>query len=177
MEDGQLRGLVCASDSMIREAAAAAVTAAEYDLVAETSSVADTLEMLKLISTDLIVIDNDLPRALAIEWLSDLHESAPLAAILLIANDEAILDRAMRDGAFGVVYKKELSELSGALQRARAWLNDPDLRKPGERRTGSDRRRKQDWGKVTSERRSGEDRRGPDDSESDSDRDRESGPG
>jgi DNA-binding NarL/FixJ family response regulator len=153
------KGLVCASDSMVRHAAASAVVQAGYDLAGETSSGPDTLELARFIEPDLFVLDNDLPGRVGVEWVPELHEAYPTAAVLLIANDESILERAMSNGAFGVVYRTQLAELAGALRRAWQWLEDPTLRQPGERRTGKDRRHHQDWMKVTTERRSGDDRR------------------
>jgi hypothetical protein len=59
----------------------------------------------------------------------------------------------MQAGAFGVVYKTKLPELSGALRRVKEFITTADERDPDERRTGKDRRQHQDWNKVTSERR------------------------
>jgi DNA-binding NarL/FixJ family response regulator len=154
---------ICASDDTVRQVIAVAVTNAGYDLVSETTQGAALVESARFIGPDVIVLDNDLPWRPGIEWLPELHEAHPTCAILLVANDPGIRNHAVEIGAFGVVYKNQLSELEGALARARAWLSDPELRKPGERRTGRDRRTKQDWNKVTSERRSGGDRRLPSD--------------
>lgn len=154
-----MKGLVCAADTMVRQTAAAAVEQAGYELAGETASGRDTVELARYVRPDVIVIDNDLPWNPGIEWVKELHEEHPVTVILLIANDPSIRERAMEHGAFGVVYRSQLSELEGALRRAGQWLADPDLRVDGERRTGKDRRWHQDWMKVTTERRSGIDRR------------------
>jgi DNA-binding NarL/FixJ family response regulator len=154
-----LKGLVCAGDAMVRQTVAAAITLGGYELVGETQNGPDTLGLAGFVAPDVIVIDNDLPGRFGVEWIPDLLSAHPTTAILLLANDDQIRDRAMAAGAFGVVYRSQLSELEGALRRAREWLSDPDLRSPGERRTGKDRRHHQDWAKVTAERRSGAERR------------------
>lgn len=154
-----MKGLVCAADGMVRETAGSAVEAAGYELVGEVSNGSDALQLSRLVEPDLVVIDDVLPGRAGIEWVPELLENHPTLAVLLIANDPNIRERAMDVGVFGVVYRTNLSELDGALRRARAWLEDPDLRRPGERRTGRDRRQKTEWSKVTTERRSGIDRR------------------
>lgn len=158
-ETTDLTAIVCAQDTMVRQATAAAVEHEDYHLAGETGSGPDTIRLAEMVKPDLIVIDNDLPGQYGIDWIRELHDTLPLAAILLIANDEHIRDRAMEYGAFGVVYRSQLSELNGALRRARAWLDDPELHVDGERRTGRDRRQGQDWSRVTTERRQGNDRR------------------
>ena len=161
MSDEQARGkeLGCAADAMVRQTVAAAIEQAGYELAGETSSGRDTVELARYVQPDLIVIDNDLPWNPGIEWVQELHEAHPVTVILLVANDTSIRDRAMELGAFGVVYRSQMSEMEGALRRAGQWLADPQLRVDGERRTGKDRRWHQDWMKVTTERRSGIDRR------------------
>jgi DNA-binding NarL/FixJ family response regulator len=158
-ESTELTAIVCAHDAMVRQAAGAAVEQEAYRLAGEVSSGVDAVRLAELVKPDLIVLDNDLPGQPGIDWVPELHTTLPMTAILLVANDEHIRERAMEYGAFGVVYRTELTELNGALRRARAWLSDPELHLPGERRTGQDRRQIQNWGKVTSERRSGNDRR------------------
>ncbi len=158
-EPTRLKALVCAADALVRQAAGAATTHGGYELVGEVSSGPDALELSRLVAPDLVVIDDLLTGRRGVDWIPDLLDEHPTAAVLLIANDPGIRDRAMAEGAFGVIYRTALSELEGALRRARAWLEDPELRQPGERRTGRDRRHDQDWTKVTSERRAGIDRR------------------
>jgi DNA-binding NarL/FixJ family response regulator len=150
---------ICASDDMVRQVIASAVRHAEFEIESETTAAADLVESIRYLTPDLIVLDNDLPWRSGIDVIPELYEAHPTSAILLVANDPGIRDHAVSVGAFGVVYKRELSEIEGALRRARTWLSDPELRKPGERRTGRDRRIQQDWNQVTTERRSGTDRR------------------
>jgi DNA-binding NarL/FixJ family response regulator len=158
-EPSVLKGLVCSADTLVRQTMSATVVKADYELVGETDDGPSTIELSRMVKPDLLVIDNDLPWRPGVEWVADLAADHPLAAILLLANDQGIRERAVECGAFGVVYRNNLSELSGALGRARAWLEDPERRKLGERRTGRDRRQRQEWAKVTTERRSGGDRR------------------
>jgi DNA-binding NarL/FixJ family response regulator len=162
-ETTELTAIVCAHDVMVRQATGAAVEQEDYRLGGEVVGGLDLVHLAEIVKPDLVVIDNDLPGQPGIDWVPELHGTLPLAAILLIANDEHILERAMEYGAFGVVYRSRLTELNGALRRAREWLSDPELHLAGERRTGKDRRQGQNWSKVTTERRSGDDRREPDD--------------
>jgi DNA-binding NarL/FixJ family response regulator len=158
-ESTVLTAIVCAHDAMVRQATGAAVEQEGYRLDGEVASGLDTVRLAEIVKPDLVVIDNDLPGQPGIDWVPELHSTLPLAAILLVANDEHIRQRAMEYGVFGVVYRSQLSELNGALRRAREWLSNPDLHQAGERRTGKDRRQGQNWSKVTTERRSGDDRR------------------
>lgn len=154
-----LTSAICASDDMVRQVIATAVRHADIEVVSETTLADDLVSTAVLVEPDLIVVDNDLPWRSGLSCLAELYEALPTSAILLVANDRSVRDHAMELGAFGVVYKQEFTEIDGAIGRARAWLSDPELRKPGERRTGRDRRVHQDWNKVTTERRGGGDRR------------------
>lgn len=155
----RLKGLVCASDHLIRETLSSAVQRCGYELVGSADSALDALELTSMTHPDLLVIDNALPTRPGIEWVPELRERVPDAAILLIANDPGISERAHGMGVLGVVYRTEMTELDGALGRARRWLTDPETRQPFERRGGGDRRQGQDWTKVTHERRAGAERR------------------
>jgi DNA-binding NarL/FixJ family response regulator len=159
MVEDKLNALVCATDTMVRQTLSSTVTAENYVLAGEVDSAQNLLQLVALTEPHLIVVDNDLPNRQAIEWLPEIVTAAPEAAVLLIANDQGIREAAMAGGAFGIVYKTNLHELSGALGRARQWLEDPDLHASGERRTGKDRRWHDDWNQVTNQRRSGGDRR------------------
>ncbi len=130
-----------------------------YELVGSAASALDALQLTSMTHPDLLVIDNALPTQPGIEWIPEFRELVPDAAIILIANDPGIRERAHETGVLGVVYRKQLTELDGTLNRAHRWLTNPETRQPFERRAGGDRRQQQDWTKVTHERRTGEERR------------------
>lgn len=157
--DGHLKGLVCSSDHLIRETLSSAVQRCGYELVGTAASALDALELASMTHPDLLVIDNALPGQPGIDWIPEFRELDPDGAIILIANDAGISERAHEEGVLGVVYRKELTELDGTLARAHRWLTDPEARRPFERRAGGDRRHHEDWSRVTHQRRSGDERR------------------
>ena len=153
--------IVCAYDAMIRGTAVSAIESGDFELVSAVSTAPDLLFLLGEGPVIVVVLDNELPGQLGVDWIGEIHGLAPDAALILLTNDQTdvLYERAMAAGAFGIVYKTQMSELHGALTRAHGWLTDPEQHKPGERRSGDDRRFEQDWTKVTQQRRSDSDRR------------------
>ncbi len=156
-----LTAAVCASDALVRKTLDAAVENSEFSLSYSVSFAGHLLTLIGKSPIALVVLDNELPSQLGVDWIAQIRETSPDSTVLLVTNDltDALRTRAMGAGAFGIVHKTELRELSGALHRAHRWLRTGVEVEAGERRSDTDRRQHLDWNKVTLERRSGNDRR------------------
>lgn len=159
MSSPELTAIVCDGEPDTRSVVVRLAEDAGYEVVGAVDTAPDAIALTRMLQPQLVVIDQDLPYLTGLAVLPQLKEASPSTEVLLLTRDETLRDVAMEAGAFGVVYRTRLSELSGALGRAREFLETADERPAGERRTGKDRRQHQDWNKVTSERRRGEDRR------------------
>lgn len=163
----ELTVLICEADTFARSVAASEAELAGYTVVGETDRLPHGIELARLVGPNLVVVGDDLPQAEGLIALREFKAELPTAEVLLLTRDESAWADATQAGAFGVIAKARLTELSGAYGRVREWLATADERPRGERRTGKDRRHHQDWNKVTQERRSGEDRRDSDGDEAD----------
>jgi DNA-binding NarL/FixJ family response regulator len=161
MGDETFTALVCDGEPDTLSVVTRVTGEAGFDVVGVVDKARDAIEVARMAKPRLVVIDQDLPYLTGLEALPEIRAAAPGVEVLLLTRDETLHDDAMRAGAFGIVYKTKLSELSGALRRVKEFLEGSGDRDPNERRTGKDRRHHQDWNKVTSERRSGQDRRRP----------------
>lgn len=161
---GELTAAVCASDGLIRETLDAAVEASDFAIAYAVGNAADLIRLLEDAPVSLVVLDNELAGMLGVDWVRPIRDASPETTVLVVTNDlsDALNDRAMGAGAFGVVHKTRLEELHGALGRAHSWLGAGAAVEEGERRSGTDRRHHQDWQQVTQERRSGNERRDSD---------------
>ena len=160
----ELTSAVCASDALVRETLDAAVEASDFTIGYSVGTAPDLIRLLSDTPVSLVVLDNELAGMLGVDWIESVRDAAPGTTVLLVTNDltDALNDRAMQAGAFGIVHKTRLEDLNGALGRAHRWLSTGAAVETGERRSGTDRRHHQDWQQVTHERRSGNDRRGDD---------------
>ena len=160
----ELTSAVCASDALVRETLDAAIEASDFTIAYSVGNAPDLIRLATDTPVSLVVLDNELAGMLGVDWIESVRDAAPGTTVLLVTNDltQALNDRAMEAGAFGVVHKTRLQDLNGALGRAHSWLRTGADVEAGERRSGTDRRHHQDWQQVTHERRSGSDRRGND---------------
>jgi DNA-binding NarL/FixJ family response regulator len=151
--------IVCENEPEVRTLVTRLVVDAGFEVAGAVDKAIDAIELARLVRPTVVVVDHDLPGLPGLEAIPELLEAAPDSEVLLVTNDDRLYDEAMQAGAFGVVYKSRLPELSGALGRVVEFRENAGERDPSERRTGKDRRQRHDWNKVTSERRSGDDRR------------------
>lgn len=88
----------------------------------------------------------------------ELHRSDPAFPIILVTHDREARQIARRHGLFGGVNRFKFAELTPVLDRLQRYLAHPE-RAHVDRRAGDDRRRRQVWACVTSQRRVGDERR------------------
>lgn len=164
--DGDRRGaVICASTPELTALAVHEAERAGFEVEGVNDHPDGARRLIELVQPALVVLEHELGVGSGLVALPELHAALDGGEILFVSWDRDIRDQAVEAGAFGVVYKSDLDELPGALGRLVAWLEGAADRPPGERRSGVDRRRRQDWQQVTRERRSGVDRRSPDGSE------------
>lgn len=158
-DDPSHTALVCLNEPEARSLVLRLADEAGFEVVGAVDKAIDAIDLAAMVHPTVVLLDQELPGMNGLEAIPEIREAEPEAEVLLITRDERLHDEAMRAGAFGVVYKSRLPELSGALRRVTEFIESTPERGPSERRTGKDRRQQQDWSRVTSERRSGEDRR------------------
>lgn len=148
--------LICDPDPAQRGAISQLAEENGFAVVGEVDRIHDGIEVGRLVGPNLAVISDELAYAEGLTGVREFHEALPSVEILFITRDESVTDEAREAGAFGVLYRDRLDELPGALGRVGEWIASADERPRNERRTGRDRRTRQDWRQVTSERRQGD---------------------
>ncbi len=118
-------------------------------------------KLVSLTHPDVIVVENELPGEQGIESLGHLLHASPESELVLVVPDELVDVDSGRSEAFAVLPRSRLADLPPLLGSLRSRISDGRqvLRTRIERRSGMDRRVRQDWSKVGWEKRDGCDRR------------------
>ncbi|RMH82156.1 MAG: DNA-binding response regulator [Actinomyces sp.] len=134
------------------------VQKAPVDIVAEAPNGAQAEKALAFVTADLVIVDQEVPGIPGVECLEFLHRAAPAARFVLVAPDEWTPADPSQVGAAAIVSPSELAEIV-ADARVLAGFLGASREEFVERRSGVERRQRQDWAAVGWERRSGTDRR------------------
>lgn len=138
------------------------VRAAGYEVVAAAASGVNGEALLRQLESrgrgpDVIVVEHDLVGPSGRDAVPGLRAASPAAKVLLVVNEEWTPRDLGSSGAFAVVTRSRLGELVTELDGVDRWIAGHGTGADGaDRRTGRDRRVRQDWGKVGWERRTGE---------------------
>jgi len=158
LSDGEPTMLVCHHDPARRALAAAAGEAMGLRNVGEVTMFPEVLAMADLVDPSVLLLDR---RAAGVDGSSSIEElvrAHPMAAVVVITDELSTADTLMAAGAAAVALDGDRAALDAAIERALICLGAEKGAGSG-RRSRQDRRKQQDWSKVTSERRGGEDRR------------------
>jgi chemotaxis response regulator CheB len=158
--DKPLTAIVCDADRWARETVSELVSAGGFEIVGETEHAIEAIRQSELLHPALVVIAHELEGVSGLEAISDLHVGDDPPEVILVAVGADGRDQAKASGAFEVAVKGDLDMLSRMLVEVHDLIETGERRTSVERRRGPDRRKAQDWSKVTHERRSGGDRRG-----------------
>lgn len=140
----------------------ALVIAAGYEVLAAAVSGVNGEALLRQLESrgrgpDVIVVEHDLVGPSGRDAIPGLRAASPAAKVLLVVNEEWTPRDLGSSGAFAVVTRSRLGELVTELDGVDRWIAGHG---PGtvdtDRRTGRDRRIRQDWSKVGWERRTTE---------------------
>jgi len=133
------------------------VADAGYDVVGQADVAVNAEHLIGHYRPDIVVVENELSGLTGVEALTQLREASPSTQfVLIVADDWTPTDRGEL-GAFAVLTRSRLADLGDELGVLDRWLKER-AELPGssqERRTGRDRRVKQEWSKVGWERRRG----------------------
>lgn len=134
------------------------VTAAGYEVVGAASSAVNGEMLLehcvhKDRAPDVVVVENDLVGPSGWESIPSLRAASPTTQVLLVVNEDWTPRDLGSSGAFAVVTRSRLSELVTELDGVDRWIADQAASSISDRRTGRDRRVRQDWTKVGWQRR------------------------
>ncbi len=137
------------------------VSAAGFDVVGVARTAVLGEHLVAIARPDVVVVENELSGEQGIEALSHLRRSSPESDFVLIVADEPVAIESGRTDAYAVLTRSRLVELPGLLGVLADRLNDDEgrFRVRTERRSGDDRRCRQDWSKVGWEKRRGAERR------------------
>ncbi len=156
-----LRAVVCDDDPMTLSVLAHALADAGYEVLDRLDNGPRLLTSIETEHPSLAVLVNELPGMLGhevVETIGRLGLDDPPETLLVTA-DPSIRQRAIEGGAWAVIPVGDPDALAAAIADVTHYLRTGERRSSSDRRGGGDRRVKQDWSKVTHERRSGGDRR------------------
>jgi AmiR/NasT family two-component response regulator len=151
---GEHTVLVAHHDGLKRALLSKAAGAAGLRDIGEVETFTDLLAMVGLVHPDIVLMDRRTPGL----GLDEIRELAAAAApgVLVVVTDEPTTAGTIRGaGAVAVATEDDHDSLAEALDRAIVSLSAERGFGAG-RRSGEDRRKRQDWSKVTSERRAGD---------------------
>lgn len=155
-----LTAIVCEADNWTREILTREVERTGFEVLGVSATVIDALNQFRAARPSFVVMGNEHAGMSGMAAMPELREGDDPPEVLLIASDGSVRDRAKDEGAYEVAIRGDIDMLERMLQEVRHLLETGERRKAGgDRRTNPERRVKQDWSRVTTERRSGSDRR------------------
>jgi len=158
--DKPLKALICDHDPWSARASRALLEEAGFEVVGEAPNAVEAIRLTPILQPTFVLIALEQSGLSGLEALPDLLAGDDPPEVVLVANDDSAREVAKRAGAFELVVKGEAEMLERLLEEIRELLETGERRKSRDRRSGDERRKEQDWSKVTHERRSGFDRRG-----------------
>ena len=130
------------------------LVAAGFEVVGSAPLAVNGEQLVRGLRPDLVVVENDLVGETGFESIPHLREACPTAHVLLIVTEDWAPSETDPTGNFAVATWNQLGELVDDLADWVRTQHEGPV--PGEeRRSGGDRRVRQDWSKVGWERRVG----------------------
>ncbi len=127
-----------------------------FKVLAVTGTASNAFALIEQLTPSAIVLAVELSGTSGFDALPTIRRLAPQAEVILFSQATDARELAGHFDVFGSLSKfNAAQEFDGALDRLAEFLALP-AESRNQRRTGVDRRRRQDWNKVTSERRSSE---------------------
>jgi AmiR/NasT family two-component response regulator len=151
-EPRPLHVLLCDQDPVARRTLGDVATAVGFTVVAETNNVIEALNLAGPLDATLVMLTTESLMGNPVEILAEFPEGPANTEVVLITADPAIRARAGQAGVYTVAGHGDLATVersTGALAEA---LASGERRRALDRRA-ADRRVRQDWSQVISERR------------------------
>lgn len=156
-----LTAIVCDSDPLRRVALADRATSAGFEIQHLVDNGPHALDMVPFSQPSLLLMVQELIGMSGLEVVPIARRMDGAPDVILIASDESIAEQARDEGAIAVVRHGDDDRLDVVLADLAEQFRTGE-RRGIDRRERPDRRVKQEWNKVTMERRSGVDRRAGD---------------
>jgi chemotaxis response regulator CheB len=158
-DTSSLTAIIADQDVWTRRAIGTAVIEAGFEVAAEAANVLDVLREVPYLHPQVVVLTIDSIGMNPLEIIAELRDGDEQPEIVVVAHDTSSREHARSVGAFDVVEQGDADQLLGVLGEIREIVETGERRRSTDRRTGRDRRVRQDWSKVTAQRRDGEERR------------------
>lgn len=131
------------------------VLAAGYEIVGTAETGVNGEHLVAHLRPDVVVVENDLVGEPGWFAIPRLRAASPSTQVLLVVTEDWTPRDLGSTGAFAVVTRARLGELVEELDDLAGWITKAEATAGAadERRTGRDRRHRQDWTKVGWERR------------------------
>lgn len=128
---------------------------AGFDVVGQAEFAVNAEHLVSHYTPDIVVVENELTGITGVEAMPNLHAASPDSQFVLIVAEDWTPSNRGEVGAFSVLTRERLDELGSELGALDEWLHNQAEGNGGEpeRRSGRDRRVRQDWTKVGWERR------------------------
>jgi DNA-binding NarL/FixJ family response regulator len=161
-DSSSLTAIIAAPNVWTRRSIGTAVIEAGFEIAAEGANVVDVLRETEYLHPALVVLTLDAIGMNPLAIIGELREGEDQPEIVVVAHDTSTREHAQSVGAYDVVEQDDADALLRLLGEIREVLESGERRRSDERRSGADRRVRQEWSKVTTQRRDGtERRRGP----------------
>ncbi len=161
-----LEAIICDPDAWSLRGIKPLVAAAGFTVVGEVGNAIEVIRLSELLHPALVVLSLELGGISGLEAIRDLRaigggdSGTEPPEVILVALDDSARAAAKEAGAFELAVKGHGDLLERLLAEVAELIETGERRKAYDRRSGDERREKQDWSKVTQERRDGTDRRG-----------------
>jgi DNA-binding NarL/FixJ family response regulator len=152
-ESRPLRALICDHDATLRRTLGGFSEDAGFEVVAEVDNVIEALQILAATRATLVLLTAESLATNPMAIVAELRQGDPPAEVILLAPEDSSRDQALELGLFDLTLHGDAEALVEALSAVALILRTGERRRRPERRTGTERRERQDWSKVTAQRR------------------------
>ncbi len=136
------------------------VEKAGYEVVGRSDTAVNGERLAAHHQPDLVVVDHALRGEPGWDTLPHLRRASPASrVVLLVAHDESSADDLLRVDGCAITTHAQLQNLAADGVDLRTWIDAATVVESDDRRTGRDRRTRQDWSLVGFEKRGHPDRR------------------
>jgi DNA-binding NarL/FixJ family response regulator len=153
------RALICDGDDLLRRTLGELVAEVGFEVVGEAANVIQALQQLAGSRATLVVLTIESLVLNPMEIIAELRQGENPPEVIVVSPDEAARAHALAVGAFDLTVHGDARALMEAAAAVAGQLSTGERRTRPERRSGQERRQRQDWSKVISQRRSGDERR------------------
>ena len=153
------RAFICDGDELLRRTLGDLVKEVGFEVVGESANVIQALDRVAQAKPTLVVLTIESLVLNPMEIIAELRQGDQPPEVIVVSPDEAARAHALAVGAFDLTAHGDAKGLMEAAAAVAHVLTTGERRIHRERRSGQERRQRQDWSKVISQRRTGVERR------------------